>query len=98
MSEQRPQQPLKEFRAGTITASIWPERNGQAGKGHPQFTIRVQKRYRDERSGQWKTTAYFRPDDLPKLALVAEKAFEHIALRTYDSSAAAGAQQETHAK
>ena len=46
-----------------------------------------QKRYRDEKSGQWKTTTYFRPDELPKLALVATKAYEHLTLRMFDTEA-----------
>jgi len=46
-----------------------------------KFSVRIQKRYRDEKSGQWKTTTYLRPDELPKLALVATKAYEYLMLR-----------------
>lgn len=87
MSESSTQPPVKEFRAGTIVAAIWQEQGGSNGKRYPQFSIRVQKRYRDEKSGQWKTTTYLRPDDLPKLALVAGKAFEHLTLRVMDTEA-----------
>ena len=51
--------PGKEFRAGTITAAIWTKATVLDGKSIPQHSIRVQKRYRDERSGEWKTTTYF---------------------------------------
>jgi len=87
MSESSTQPPIKEFRAGTIVAAIWRDHGGSNGKRYPQFSIRVQKRYRDEKSGQWKTTTYFRPDDLPKLALVAGKAFEQLTLRVMDTEA-----------
>jgi len=87
MSESDKQRPVKEFRAGTIVASVWQERGAANGKSYPKFSVRIQKRYRDEKSGQWKTTAYIRPDELPKLALVATKAYEHLTLRVFDAEA-----------
>jgi len=88
MSESDKQQPVMEFRAGTIVASVWQERGAANGKSYPTFSIRIQKRYRDEKSGQWKTTTYVRPDELPKLALVATKAYEHLMLRQTDNGTA----------
>lgn len=73
--------PVAEFRAGTIVASLWTPTAQQDARFAPQPNIRIQKRYRDEKTGEWKTTTYFRPDDLPKLALVANKVFEHICLK-----------------
>ncbi len=70
-------------------ASIWPENPTASGQSIQRFTIRVQKRYRDDRSGQWKTTTYFRPDELPKLALVVSKAFEFLTLRETGQESAA---------
>lgn len=83
------EQPMKEFRAGTAVASIWPENPTANGQSIQRFTIRVQKRYRDDKSGQWKTTTYFRPDELPKLALVVSKAFESLTLRETGQESAA---------
>jgi hypothetical protein len=74
-------QPLKEYRAGTVVASIWQSKASTNGRPAPQHSIRIQKRYRDDRTGQWKTTTYFRPDELPKLALVVSRAFEFLTLR-----------------
>ena len=73
-------QPDKEFRAGTVTAAIWRNEVEKDGRTVVQHTVRVQKRYRDA-SGEWKTTEYFFPNDLPKLRLVVEKAFEHVSLK-----------------
>lgn len=81
MNESNGKQPQKEFRAGTIVAAVWEDETVVSGRGVTQFSIRIQKRYRDERSGQWKTTTYFRPDDLPKLVLVANKVYEEAMLR-----------------
>jgi hypothetical protein len=78
-------QPVAEFRAGTIVAAIWESSTVINGKTVPQHSVRIQKRYRDERSGEWKSTTYFRPDDLPKLVLVASKVYEHVTLRIVDT-------------
>ena len=78
--------PIKEFRAGTVLATVWTSKNATNGRPVPQHTVRLQKRYRDDRSGQWKTTTYFRPDELPKVALVASRAFEFLTLREFDGS------------
>jgi hypothetical protein len=80
MSDQN-KQPIKEFRAGTIVAAVWERTVAAFGKSVPQFSIRIQKRYRDDRSGEWKTTTYFRPDDMPKLVLVANRIFEYVMLK-----------------
>lgn len=88
---QSPQPPVKEFRAGTICASIWTKAETRDGRSVTQHSIRVQKRYRDERTGDWKTTTYFRPEDMPRLALVANRVFEHVTLREVEPAAEAGA-------
>ena len=73
--------PDQEFRAGSLFAAIWKEPR-KAGNGEGLVhSIRIQKRYRDERTGQWKSTTYLRPEDLPKLALLANRIYEHIYLR-----------------
>ena len=79
MSENNP--PMKEFRAGTIVAAIWTETTPTNGRAAPSYSIHIQKRYRDDRDGQWKTTSYLRPDELPKLALVVSKVYEFLSLR-----------------
>ena len=78
--------PVKEFRAGTVAAAIWTKHAPLDGRSVAQHSIRVQKRYRDEKSGQWKTTTYFRPDELPKLALVVSRAYEFLMLREMDDT------------
>ena len=89
MSENNP--PMKEFRAGTIVAAIWAETAPTNGRATPLYSIRIQKRYRDDRDGQWKTTSYLRPDELPKLALVVSSAYEFLTLRETEEVAGAPA-------
>jgi hypothetical protein len=73
--------PEREFRAGVVIAAIWRTPANQAGTRYDQFKIRVQKRYKDDKDGGWKTTSFFQAHELPKLALVANKAFEYVTLR-----------------
>ena len=75
------ERPIKEFRAGTVVAAIWVSKTAVNGRSAAQHLIRVQKRYRDDRKGEWKTTTYFRPDELPKLSLVVSRAYEFLTLR-----------------
>ena len=77
---QHKQSPIKEFRAASIKAAIWGEEREEEGRTVVRHTVRIQKRYLDKNSGEWRTTEYFFPNDLPRLCLVAEKAFEYIAL------------------
>lgn len=84
MPNQANRKPTREFRAGTIIASVWETAPLTSGRNATKYDVRIQKRYRDERSGQWKSTSYFRPEDLPKLALVASKVFEELTLRIQD--------------
>jgi len=77
MSEKRP--PDREFRAGAIRASIWGDEAEQDGRTYTRHTVKIEKRYRDDRN-EWKSTQYFFPNDLPRLALVASKAYEYVVL------------------
>ena len=88
MSEQARQPPIKEFRAGSIHAAVWRKQVTHNGRKWDDHTIRIQRRYKDQRSGQWCTTTYFRVDDLARLQLVVAKVFEYVALREVDESSA----------
>ena len=81
MMRETPQKPEKEFRAGGIKAAIWRTETIQDERTVVQHTVRVQKRYRDQQTGEWKDTEYLFPNDLPKLELVVHRAYEYIALR-----------------
>ena len=83
---------MKEFRAGTTVAAIWAESTPANDRAASSYSIRIQKRYRDERDGQWKTTSYLQHDELPKLALVVSRTYEFLTLReTEETPAVAGA-------
>ena len=80
MTQQTNTAPIKEFRAGTVSASIRRNEVDKNGTTVVRHSIRIQKRFRQD-DGEWKNTDYFFPEDLPKLALVATKAFEFVSLK-----------------
>lgn len=88
MTMRNAEQPIFEYRAGAISGAVWGKTSTLDGRPVVQHSVRIEKRYRDERSGAWKSTGYLRPDDLPKLALVANKIFEHLVLRAPEDSGA----------
>jgi len=77
---QQTQKPIKEFKAGTVRAAIWKEDREDAGRRMVRFSVKIEKRYRDEANKEWRSTDYFFANDLPRLCLVAERAFEFIVL------------------
>ena len=77
--------PEKKIRAGGITATVW-QNTGQNKSGEPVTyrTISLERNYKDK-NDEWKSTNSFRINDLPKVALVAQKAYEYIVLSNENS-------------
>jgi len=84
MSQQN-NKPVKSFKAGGIEASVWTQEIGKNGETVTRYSVRIQKQYRNKDGDYEKTDYYFR-DDLPKLILVAQKAFSFIALRASEDA------------
>ncbi|MBW2998460.1 hypothetical protein KY321_02880 [Candidatus Woesearchaeota archaeon] len=71
----------KKFSTGAISAVVW-NNEGKDSEGKPtEFkTISIDRRYQDK-DGNWKSTSSLRVNDLPKVVLVANKAFEYLSLK-----------------
>jgi len=80
MSQRTTSKPAKTFRGGPVQASIWRSDSKRDGRMVAKHTIRLRKRFRQE-NGTYRDTVCFFPDDLPRVALVVQKAFEYITLR-----------------
>ena len=65
------QKPTKEFRAGTVKAAVWKEQREEGGRSTARYSVKIEKRYFDEASKEWRNTDYFFANDLPRLRLVA---------------------------
>lgn len=69
--------PLKKFRAGAVSATVW---SNQTKDGENEYkSISFERSYKDQ-DGAWKTTTSLRMNDLPKAALVLQKAYEYLTL------------------
>jgi hypothetical protein len=79
MSQKVTSKPIKDFHAGNIQASIWKQDIVKDGRTRIRHLVRFQKHFRKDDNHYKKTSYYFR-DDLPRLILVVQKAFEFIAL------------------
>lgn len=72
--------PIKEFRAGSVRASIWQdEATGRNDETFSIYSVRIEKRYKDT-AGNWQSTTRFKRNDLADLELVAFKAREFISV------------------
>lgn len=74
MNPSTPQPPIKEFRAGTVSASIWRNETTQDGETVVTFSTRIQKRIPDPQTKEWRATEYYFADDLADLELVVQNA------------------------
>lgn len=71
--------PEKKFRAGAISATIWKNVGEKNGAEYAFNTITLGRSYKDK-DGQWKTSGSLRLTDLPRAALVLNKAYEHLVI------------------
>ena len=67
-----------KVRVGGVHVSIW---KGTNEKGWKRTRISIQRVYRDA-EGNWKNTQYLGLNDIPKLILALQKAYEEITLHS----------------
>lgn len=74
-------QPETKFKAGAISATVWTNESVNAkGEVASYSTITIQRSYKD-RNNEWKQTNSLRVTDLPKAALVLNKAYESLVMK-----------------
>jgi hypothetical protein len=74
-------EPERRFNAGAISATVWKNAGKSKDGAATEFrTISLQRRYKDK-NDQWQSSTSMRVTDLPKAALVLNKAFEYLTLR-----------------
>jgi|TARA_B100002003_G_C14050955_1_gene506139 hypothetical protein len=80
-------QPEKRFSTGAINVTVWKNSatSKKDGSAIEFNTITLQRRYTDK-DGVWKSTNSMRVNDLPKAALVLNKAYEYLVLKEQDAS------------
>lgn len=78
MSQQN-NKPIKSFRAGKVEASIWKNEIDKDGQRFLRYSIRIQKRFRKD-DGSYEDTNYYFPEELPRLLVCVQRAFEYVAV------------------
>lgn len=77
--------PEKKFKAGGISATVWlnksQTKNGQAMQ---YKTVVIERSYKDN-NNEWKNTKSFRVNDLPKVALLINKAYEYLIVQSAET-------------
>ncbi len=72
--------PLKKFRAGPVSATVWSNPGKPFDGIEREYnTISLERNYKDK-DGSWKTTGSMRVNDLPKVSVVVNKAYEYLVL------------------
>ncbi len=81
--------PECQFKArGGISSAIWRTQSTKDGGTADRFSIKLQKRYRDPTTGEWKgSELYLFPSEIPALLTVTSKAYEHCVLLEQDNDA-----------
>lgn len=73
--------PVKSLRSGALSVAIWENENlGPDGQPRTYHTVSFERRYKDPKSGEWKSSNQLRVNDLPKAALILGKAYEYLVL------------------
>ena len=81
--------PEKRFSTGVITATVWQNQGkGRDGEAVAYRTVSLQRRYKDK-NGVWQSANSFRVNDLPKAALVLQKAYEFLVIRETEATTSA---------
>jgi hypothetical protein len=75
--------PEKKFSAGAVVATVWKNVAEKNEKPVEYRTVTFERRYKDK-AGAWQTSNSIRVNDLPKAALVIEKAYEYLVLKEPD--------------
>jgi hypothetical protein len=70
-------EPEKTFNQGSCRAAVFTNEIKQNGKTAIIRNVAIQKRYKDK-DGNWQNTNSFGVNDLPKLVLVATKAYDYL--------------------
>lgn len=76
------EKPVFTVRAGKIQGSVFRnESTNASGQVLVNYSVRIVKSYKDEKTGEWKETDYFFPDELPKVELVCRRCYGEIVMK-----------------
>lgn len=69
--------PEKSFSAGAVNAAVWLNKvKDRDGNDIEVRSVTIQRRYKD--GDDWKSTNTLRLNDIPKMVLVLQKAYDYL--------------------
>ena len=71
--------PVKKFKCGGVSAAIFENTFEKDGQKFDTHSVQIQRTYKDKEDN-FQHTSSFRETDLPKVALVAQKAYEELTM------------------
>jgi hypothetical protein len=86
MTQQAPKAPEKTYRAGCVSATIWQNEVERDGRIVTQYSVKIEKHYKDQKTDEWRSSDYYYGIDLADLVLVARLAYQYIRLRQSESA------------
>ena len=87
MSANAPQRPIHSIQIrGGIEAAIWENQVERDGRTITRQSVTINKRFYDRTTAQYRESSTFFPEDLPRLTLALQQAYEFLMLN--DSQAA----------
>lgn len=84
MTDQSARGPDRKIRSGRVSAALWATQKKENGRTFTQWSVKVEKRFRDDDSGDWRSSTTFFPNELADLELVARRAREICRLQDGD--------------
>lgn len=78
--------PEKRFGSGSINVAVWKNTATKNDKISEYRTVTFQRRY--NKDGEWKSTNSLRTNDLPKVTLALQKAYEYLVFEAKDEAEA----------
>ena len=71
--------PAAKFKAGQVSAALW-ENEITTRNGHKATILKasIQRRYKDDKDGQWKSSTSFSRNEIPLAIYCLQKAFEKM--------------------
>lgn len=78
MSSEEKKEPIRKFRAKTVSAAVWENQVEVDGERKTRFSVSIDKRYLDAATNTWQSSSSFFADDLLRLQFVAGKAYDFI--------------------
>ena len=78
--------PEQSYAAGGVRLAIWKNTaKTKAGQDAEYFTVKLERRYKDQNDA-WQSTTALHVNDVPKARLLLEKAYAYLVLKSEEGN------------